>query len=285
MEEIKITKSYTRRTPSVDAYLKSICKQPMVGPEEEVELAERIHKGDQRALDRLVRANLRFAFSIAKQYQSRGLELMDLIDEANLGLILAAQRFDETRGFKFISYAVWWIRQQLLLAISEQGNAIRRPLNQVSAISKINKAIAEFEQKNERPPSPGELAEITDIPEEKVLIAMTGMQHVKSTDEPFGDDGEGTILDVVPSDNMPGTDSVVMQESLAKEMDLALGQLSHREKEIICMFYGIGGKEHTLDEIGERYNLSRERVRQIKEKTIRRMQSCRNINALRTYLS
>lgn len=283
MKELKIAKTLTIRTKSVDAYLKMIQKQPMISPEEEVKLAQRIHKGDQQALDQLVMANLRFAFSIAKQYQNRGLDLMDLIEEANLGLITAAQKFDETRGFKFISYAVWWIRQSILFAIAEQGNIIRKPQNLLNNISKINQAFSKFEQENFRSPSISELSEVANLDEIKINTAMRHNNRSLSVDSPIGEDEGNSLLDTIASEG-EDTDKVLMQESLAKDMDSLLNTLPYREKYIICMFYGIGTKECTLEEIGNHFNLSRERVRQIKESTIRRLRDNKANYKLRNYI-
>ncbi len=283
MKELKIAQSYTNRTESLDAYLKMVNKEPMIGIEDEVKLAERIHKGDERALDKLVRANLRFAFSIAKQYQNRGLDLMDIVDEANIGLITAANRFDETRGFKFISYAVWWIRQQILLALAEHGNIVRRPLNHLNNISKVNKAIAEFEQTHERAASADEIAEMTNLPEDKVLIAITGGSRAVSVDAPINPSEDFSLLDTLNSD-IPSTDNSMMQESLQTDINQVLDTLSLRDRTIICMSFGIGGQQHTLEEIGCLLNISRERVRQIKEKTIRSLRTNPNLTLLKPYL-
>lgn len=284
MKELKITQTYTTRTQSVDAYLKMIHKEPMVGPEEEVTLAERIHKGDKRALDKLVRANLRFAFSIAKQYQNRGLDIMDLIDEANYGLIIAAQRFDETRGFKFISYAVWWIRQQILLSLSEHSNIVRKPLNHINYINKVNQAMLVFEQLNERKPSVSELAEMTDLPESKVQFAIEGNQRATSIEAPFNENDSNSLLEVLPS-NVPAVDNQLMCESLSTDIQNILNKLTFRDKRIICMFFGIGGREYSLEEIGYEFNLSRERVRQIKERIISTLRKDDNSKKLLSYLA
>jgi len=284
MKELKIAQNYTIRTESLDAYLKMVQKEPMIGPEEEVRLAERIHKGDERALNMLVRANLRFAVSMAKQYQHRGLELMDLIDEANIGLVTAARRFDETRGFKFISYAVWWIRQQILLALAEHGNVVRRPQNLLNNINKVNKAICDFEQKYERQPTPDEIAEMTNIEAEKVSVAISSANRAKSVDAPINEGEEFSILDTLCSSEKP-TDGHLMDESLSIDVNQVLDQLTIRERDIICMSFGIGGNQYSLDEIGFRLNLSRERVRQIKEKTIRSLRTNPSMINLRPYLS
>lgn len=284
MRELKIQQSITVRSQSLDAYLKLISNEQMIGTDEEVALAERIHKGDQRALDKLVRANLRFVVSIAKQYQNRGLDLMDLIDEGNIGLIEAAQRFDETRGFKFISYAVWWIRQHILLALSEQASIIRQPLNHINNISRINQAFAKFEQEHNRTPSVSELSEMTDIKEDKVLSALNSSFRTRSIDAPFAEDDDNSLADVLSDSSAPSVDSELMAESLKHEIDSMLNQLNPRDKRIICMCYGIGSNEYTLDEIGAQFHLSRERVRQIKERSIRHLRTTPHSRILRNYL-
>lgn len=284
MRELKILQNYTVRTQSLDLYLKSISHEPLIGVEEEVALAERIHKGDEKALDRLVRANLRFVVSIAKQYNNTGMELMDLINEGNMGLIEAARRFDETRGFKFISYAVWWIRQQILLAISEQGNIIRKPLNHATNLSRINRINAKFEQENGRRASTSELADMLNIGEDKITSALVGSGRTMSMDAPFNEDEDNTLLDVISEDDDVSVEKNLMSESLSTDLNTILGSLSTRDKSVICMFYGIGERQYTLDEIGDHLNLSRERVRQIKDRSIRSLRSNPRSRVLRNYL-
>lgn len=284
MRELKILQNYTVRTQSLDLYLKSISHEPLIGVEEEVALAERIHKGDEKALDRLVRANLRFVVSIAKQYNNTGMELMDLINEGNMGLIEAARRFDETRGFKFISYAVWWIRQQILLAISEQGNIIRKPLNHATNLSRINRINAKFEQENGRRASTSELADMLNIGEDKITSALVGSGRTMSMDAPFNDDEDNTLLDVISEDDDVSVEKNLISESLSTDLNNVLGSLSTRDKSVICMFYGIGERQYTLDEIGDHLNLSRERVRQIKDRSIRTLRSNPRSRVLRNYL-
>lgn len=284
MRELKILQNYTVRTQSLDLYLKSISHEPLIGVEEEVALAERIHKGDEKALDRLVRANLRFVVSIAKQYNNTGMELMDLINEGNMGLIEAARRFDETRGFKFISYAVWWIRQQILLAISEQGNIIRKPLNHATNLSRINRINAKFEQENGRRASTSELADMLNISEDKITFALVGSGRPMSMDAPFNEDEDNTLLDVISEDDDVSVEKNLMSESLSTDLNNVLGSLSSRDKSVICMFYGIGERQYTLDEIGDHLNLSRERVRQIKDRSIRSLRSNPRSRVLRNYL-
>ncbi len=252
--------------------------------EEEVELAQRIRKGDRAALDKLTKANLRFVVSVAKQYQNQGLSLPDLINEGNLGLIKAAEKFDETRGFKFISYAVWWIRQSILQALAEQSRIVRLPLNQVGSLNKISKAYSRFEQENERRPSVDELAEELDMPVEKIndTIKVSG-RHV-SVDAPFVEGEENSLLDVLVNEDSPMADRSLVNESLAREIDRAISTLSEREKEILQMFFGIGRQEMTLEEIGDEFNLTRERVRQIKEKAIRRLRNNSKSRLLKSYL-
>ena len=265
MRQLKINKSITTRNASLDKYLQEIGREERITVAEEVELAQRIQNGDQKALDKLVRANLRFVVSVAKQYQNQGLSLPDLINEGNLGLIRAAQKFDETRGFKFISYAVWWIRQSILQALAEQSRIVRLPLNQVGSLNKITKELAKFEQENERRPSAEELAERLDLPVDKVSDTLKVSGRQVSVDAPFAEGEDNTLLDVLSDDDAPMTDSVLTQESLAKEIDRALRQLGEREREIVRMFFGIGCQEKTLEEIGIKFDLTRERVRQIKE--------------------
>ena len=284
MRQLKITKSITNReSASLDKYLQDIGRDELITVEEEVELAQRIKQGDQKALDKLTRANLRFVVSVAKQYQNQGLSLPDLIDEGNLGLIRAAQKFDETRGFKFISYAVWWIRQSILQALAEQSRIVRLPLNQVGSLNKITKEMARFEQENERRPSTEELAERLDMAVDKVsdTIQVSG-RHI-SVDAPFVEGEDNSLLDVLTNDDSPLADSDLNKESLSKEVDRALRQLYDREREILKMFFGIGCQEMTLEEIGAKFDLTRERVRQIKEKAIRRLKGQKS-RLLKSYL-
>ncbi|MDO4311082.1 MAG: RNA polymerase sigma factor RpoD/SigA [Prevotella sp.] len=285
MRQLKITKSITNReSASLDKYLQEIGKEELLTVDEEVELAQRIRKGDRRALDKLTKANLRFVVSVAKQYQNQGLSLPDLINEGNVGLIKAAEKFDETRGFKFISYAVWWIRQNILQAIAEQSRIVRLPLNQVGSMNKINRMLSKFEQENERRPSIEEIAEETDLPTDKIDDAMkTTGRHV-SVDAPFSDGEEGGLLDVMVNDDAPMADRQLVVESLRAEINNVLQCLNERERDIIESFYGINRPEMTLDEIGTKYGLTRERVRQIKEKAIRRLRNSTNNNLLKSYL-
>ena len=285
MRQLKITKSITNReSASLDKYLQEIGHEEMISIEEEVELAQRIRKGDRKALERLTKANLRFVVSVAKQYQNQGLSLADLINEGNFGLIKAAEKFDETRGFKFISYAVWWIRQSILQAIAEQSRIIRLPLNQVSSVNKINKVLNKFEQENERRPSIDEIAQDTDIPEEKIIEAFKINTHHISVDAPFHDDDESSLLDVIPNDAIPSTDKSLAEESLRAEIGRVLDILEDREKKVIEAYFGINQREMTLEEIGSKYGLTRERVRQIKEKAIRRLRQQTNSKILKAYL-
>ena len=285
MRQLKITKSITNReSASLDKYLQEIGKEELITVEEEVELAQRIKKGDQAALEKLTRANLRFVVSVAKQYQNQGLSLPDLINEGNLGLIKAAEKFDETRGFKFISYAVWWIRQSILQALAEQSRIVRLPLNQVGSLNKINKAFSKFEQEHERKPSPEELAEALELPAEKVADTLRVSGRHISVDAPFVEGEDNSLLDVLINNDSPNADRALMMESLAKEIERALATLTERESDIIRMFFGIGCQEMTLEEIGERFGLTRERVRQIKEKAIRRLRHTSRSKLLKTYL-
>ena len=285
MRQLKITKSITNReSASLDKYLQEIGREELISVEEEVELAGRIKNGDKAALEKLTRANLRFVVSVAKQYQNQGLSLPDLINEGNLGLIKAAEKFDETRGFKFISYAVWWIRQSILQALAEQSRIVRLPLNQVGSLNKINKAFSRFEQEHERKPSAEELANELGLDVDKVAdtLKMSG-RHV-SVDAPFVEGEDNSLLDVMPNDDSPIADRGLINESLSREIDRALATLTPREADIIRMFFGIGVPEKTLEEIGEEYHLTRERVRQIKEKAIRRLKSSSRSRVLKTYL-
>ena len=288
MRQLKITKSITNReSASLDKYMQDIGREDLITVEEEVELAGKIRKGGpegRRALEKLTRANLRFVVSVAKQYQNQGLSLPDLINEGNLGLIKAAEKFDETRGFKFISYAVWWIRQSILQALAEQSRIVRLPLNQVGSLNKISKAFSKFEQENERRPSPEELADELAIPVDKIADTMKVSGRHISVDAPFVEGEDNSLLDVLINDDSPMADRSLVNESLAKEIDRALDTLSQREKEIIQMFFGIGDSEKTLEEIGDRFNLTRERVRQIKEKAIRRLRTSNRSKLLKSYL-
>ncbi len=285
MRQLKITKSITNReSASLDKYLQEIGKEDLITVEEEVELAQRIKKGDQAALEKLTRANLRFVVSVAKQYQNQGLSLPDLINEGNLGLIKAAEKFDETRGFKFISYAVWWIRQSILQALAEQSRIVRLPLNQVGSLNKINKAYSKFEQENERKPSPEELADTLELPAEKVADTLRVSGRHISVDAPFVEGEDNSLLDVLVNNDSPNADKSLIMESLAREIERALATLTERESDIIRMFFGIGCQEMTLEEIGERFGLTRERVRQIKEKAIRRLRHTSRSKLLKSYL-
>jgi RNA polymerase primary sigma factor len=285
MRQLKITKSITNReSEALEKYLQEIGKEELISIEEEVELAARIRNGDQKALERLTKANLRFVVSVAKQYQNQGLSLPDLINEGNLGLIKAAEKFDETRGFKFISYAVWWIRQSILQAIAEQSRIVRLPLNQVGSVNKINKLLSRFEQENERRPSVEEISERIDLPEDKIdeAINISG-KHV-SVDAPFTDSDENSLLDVLVNDDAPSADKQLFVESLRLEINKALEGLNERERSIIEAFFGINQPEMTLEEIGSKFNLTRERVRQIKEKAIRHLRDTTNNKILKSYL-
>ena len=285
MRQLKITKSITNReSEALDKYLQEIGKEEMISVEEEVELAQRIRKGDRKALERLTKANLRFVVSVAKQYQNQGLSLPDLINEGNLGLIKAAEKFDETRGFKFISYAVWWIRQSILQAIAEQSRIVCLPLNQVGSVNKINKVLSKFEQENERRPSVEEISEKLDLPEEKIDEAMSVNSRHVSVDAPFVDGEDNSLLDVLINDDAPMADKTLVMESLKAEINNALKMLNERERNVIEAFYGINQPELTLEEIGSKYNLTRERVRQIKEKAIRRLRTCTKNKVLKTFL-
>lgn len=285
MRQLKITKSITNReSASLEKYLQEIGHERMISTDEEVVLAQRIKQGDSSALEELTRANLRFVVSVAKQYQNQGLSLPDLINEGNLGLIKAAQRFDETRGFKFISYAVWWIRQSILQAIAEQSRLVRLPLNQVGSVNKVNRAANKFEQVYERRPSAEELASDVNLPEEKVERAMKSHSRHVSVDAPFADDDGGSLLDVLPNGNIPDTDRPLIQESLREEVSRVLMHLSDRERAVIEAYFGLGQPELTLEEIAEKYGLTRERVRQIKEKAIRRLRHKTKNELLKSFL-
>jgi len=285
MRQLKISKSITNReSASLDKYLQEIGHEELLSVDEEVELAQKIKKGDRRALERLTRANLRFVVSVAKQYQNQGLSLPDLINEGNVGLIKAAEKFDETRGFKFISYAVWWIRQSILQAIAEQSRIVRLPLNQVGSVNKINRELNKFEQEHERRPSVDEIAARIDLPEEKIEEAMKANNRHVSMDAPFVEGEDNSLLDVLADNDMPMADKALVQESLRKEIDRAIDLLNDREQKVVRAFFGIGTPEMTLEEIGDKYNLTRERVRQIKEKAIRRLRHNTKNKLLKTYL-
>ena len=285
MRQLKITKSITNReSASLDKYLQEIGREELITVEEEVELAQKIKRGDQEALEKLTKANLRFVVSVAKQYQNQGLSLPDLINEGNLGLIKAAEKFDETRGFKFISYAVWWIRQSILQALAEQSRIVRLPLNQVGSLNKINKALAKFEQENERAPASDELSTILEIPKEKVADTLRVSGRHVSVDAPFVDGEDNSLLYVLINNDSPNADKGLLNESLAKEIDRALSTLTDRERDIVRFFFGIGSQEMTLEEIGDRFGLTRERVRQIKEKAIRRLRHSSRSKLLKSYL-
>jgi RNA polymerase primary sigma factor len=286
MRQLVITKSITNRAnASLDKYLQDISKEELITAEEEVKLAQKIRTGDRIALEKLTKANLRFVVSVAKQYQNQGLSLPDLINEGNLGLIKAAKRFDETRGFKFISYAVWWIRQSILHALAQQSRMVRLPLNQIGTIHKLKKASSKLEQKFERAPLVHELAEILELPEYKVKLTMKISSKHISMDAPLVQDEDVNFLDVFVDDNEPYTDSHLIEESLGKEIQRSLATLSKKERDIIILFYGIG-KSHsfTFEEIGYKFDLTRERVRQIKEKAIRQLKHTSRSRLLKAYL-
>ncbi len=286
MRQLKISKQITNReSQSLDKYLQEIGKVDLLTPDEEVELAQRIREGDQLALEKLTKANLRFVVSVAKQYQNQGLSLGDLINEGNLGLIKAAQRFDETRGFKFISYAVWWIRQSILQALAEQSRIVRLPLNRVGSLNKISKTFSELEQKFEREPSPDELAEVLDVTTAEVVDTMKISGRHVSMDAPFVQGEENSLLDVLENDLEETPDSELMNDSLRREVQRALSTLTQREADVITLYFGLNGEHSmTLEEIGEKFNLTRERVRQIKEKAIRRLRHTSRSKALKPYL-
>ena len=285
MRQLKITKSITNReSEALEKYLSEIGREEMLTADEEVELAQRIRKGDRKALERLTKANLRFVVSVAKQYQNQGLSLSDLINEGNLGLIKAAEKFDETRGFKFISYAVWWIRQSIYHAIAEQSRIVRLPLNQVGSVNKINRMLNKFEQENERRPSAEEISEQIDLPQDKVDVAMLANNRHVSVDAPFIDGEENSLLDVLVNDNAPQADRELVKESLRADISNVLQVLNERERKIVMAFYGINQPEMTLEEIGKKYDLTRERVRQIKEKAIRHLRSNIKKEQLKAYL-
>ncbi len=286
MRQLKISKQITNReSQSLDKYLQEIGKVDLLTPDEEVDLAKRIREGDQLALEKLTKANLRFVVSVAKQYQNQGLSLGDLINEGNLGLIKAAQRFDETRGFKFISYAVWWIRQSILQALAEQSRIVRLPLNRVGSLNKISKTFSELEQRFEREPSPDELAEVLEVTTSEVVDTMKISGRHVSMDAPFVQGEENNLYDVLENDSEEKPDSELMNDSLRREVQRALSTLTKREADVITLYFGLNG-EHamTLEEIGEKFNLTRERVRQIKEKAIRRLRHTSRSKALKPYL-
>lgn len=287
MRQLKITKSITNReSQSLEKYLQEIGKVDLLTPEEEVDLAKRIKQGDQQALEKLTKANLRFVVSVAKQYQNQGLSLSDLINEGNLGLIKAAQRFDETRGFKFISYAVWWIRQSILQALAEQSRIVRLPLNKVGSLNKINKAFSQLEQEFEREPSADELAEVLEIATSEVQTTLgVAARHV-SMDAPFVEGEDNSLLDVLENGNTPGTDSKLEHlESLRREIERSLSTLTDRQRDVIKLYFGIG-VEHpmSLEDIGDKFGLTRERVRQIKDKAINKLRSASRSKLLKAYL-
>lgn len=288
MRQLKIVKQVTNReNASLDKYLLEIGRVDLISAEEEVELARKIRDGDKQALERLTKANLRFVVSVSKQYQNQGLSLPDLINEGNVGLIKAAERFDETRGFKFISYAVWWIRQSILQALAEQARIVRLPLNKIGNINKINKAFSELEQKYERPPSAEELAEFLEVSVADVRQSLSNSGRHVSMDAPLieGDSSSSSMYDVLPNDSLPGPEKALVVESLRKDIDRSLSTLTVRESEILKMYYGLNGKPaQTLEEIGTRFELTRERVRQIKEKAIRRLKHTSRSKMLKSYL-
>lgn len=285
MRQLKISQSFTNRSSaSLDKYLQDIAHEALLTTDEEVELAQRIRQGDRKALEKLCKANLRFVVSVAKQYQNQGLSLSDLINEGNVGLIKAAQKFDETRGFKFISYAVWWIRQSILQAIAEQSRIVRLPLNQVGSINKLAREMSKFEQEYERRPSLDEIADKVDISEDKLVDAIKANTKHVSVDAPLVNGEEGSMLDILSNSDTPDTDKELVMESLRKEIERSLSLLKGRELDIVKAYYGIGEPELTLDEIGTKYNLSRERVRQIREKAIRRLRHNINNKVLKSYL-
>ena len=286
MRQLKIAKQVTNRdTASLDKYLQEIGRVDLISPEEEVDLARRIKEGDQAALEKLVKANLRFVVSVAKQYQDQGLTLPDLINEGNLGLIEAAKRFDETRGFKFISYAVWWIRQSILQALAEQPRIVRLPLNKIGSINKINRTFSELEQQFEREPSASEIAELLEMNEQEVKDSILSSGRHISMDAPLQDGEEGDMYDVMGSGDSPAPDNGLMNESLRGEIERSLASLTPREADVVRLFFGLGGEQAmTLEEIGLRFDLTRERVRQIKEKAIRRLKHNNRCKMLKGYL-
>ncbi len=286
MRQLKITKQVTNReTASLDKYLQEIGKVELITADEEVALAQRIHQGDKLALEKLTKSNLRFVVSVSKQYQNQGLSLPDLINEGNLGLIKAAQRFDETRGFKFISYAVWWIRQSILQALAEQSRIVRLPLNKIGAINKINKAYAKLEQKFEREPNPGEIAVLLEVTEREVKESMKNAGRHVSMDAPLVQDEDNNMYDVLKGEEVVTPEAELLYDSLRKEIDRAVSTLTKREADVVRLYFGLEGKHPmTLEEIGERFDLTRERVRQIKEKAIRRLKHTSRSKILKSYL-
>jgi RNA polymerase primary sigma factor len=286
MRQLKIVKQVTNReTPSLDKYLHEIGKVELLSSEEEVELAKRIKNGDEKALDKLIKANLRFVVSVSKQYQNQGLSLPDLINEGNVGLIKAAQRFDETRGFKFISYAVWWIRQSILQALAEQARIVRLPLNKIGSINRINKAFSNLEQLFEREPSVLEIAEILEMAPDDVKDAMKSAGRHVSMDAPIKDDEESTMYDILLNKDAPSPDKALLNDSLRREIERVLSILTYREANILRLYFGLNTKyQYTLEEIGQEFNLTRERVRQIKEKAIKRLKAATRSKLLKSYL-
>jgi RNA polymerase primary sigma factor len=288
MRQLKISKQVTNReSASMDKYLQEISRMDLISAEEEVALARKIREGDQLALERLTKANLRFVISVSKQYQNQGLTLPDLINEGNLGLIKAAQRFDETRGFKFISYAVWWIRQSILQALAEQARIVRLPLNKIGSINRINKAFSELEQRLERPPSADELAELLECSPDEIRQSMTHNGKHFSLDAPLieGDDSSSSMYDILLNDSLPSPEIELVNESLRIEINRSLSTLTQREGDVVRLYYGLNGKYPlTLEEIGEQFELTRERVRQIKEKAIRRLKHTARSRMLKSYL-
>ena len=288
MRQLKITKQVTNReTASLDKYLQEIGRVDLISAEEEVELARKIKDGDQAALEKMVKANLRFVVSVSKQYQNQGLTLPDLINEGNLGLIKAAQRFDETRGFKFISYAVWWIRQSILQALAEQSRIVRLPLNKIGSINKINKAFAQLEQKFERPPNADELADMLDLTTQEVKQSLRNAGRHVSMDAPLkdGDESSSNMYEVLQSGDSPSPENGLITESLRREIERSLSTLTTREADVVRLYFGLNGQHPmTLEEIGERFDLTRERVRQIKEKAIRRLKHTSRSKILKTHL-
>lgn len=286
MRQLKIAKQVTNRdTASLDKYLQEIGRVELITADEEVELARRIKEGDQKAMEKLVKANLRFVVSVAKQYQNQGLTLPDLINEGNLGLIKAAARFDETRGFKFISYAVWWIRQSILQALAEQARIVRLPLNKIGSINKINRTFSQLEQKFEHEPSAGDIAEVLEMSENDVKEALMSSGRHVSMDAPLQEGEEGDMYDVVKSNDTPSPDTNLIVESLRREIERSLSTLTPREADVIRLFFGLNGEQAlTLEEIGEKFDLTRERVRQIKEKAIRRLKHGSRNKMLKSYL-
>jgi RNA polymerase primary sigma factor len=288
MRQLKITKQVTNReTASLDKYLQEIGKEDLISAEEEVLLAQKIRNGDRKALERLTRANLRFVVSVSKQYQNQGLTLPDLINEGNLGLIKAAERFDETRGFKFISYAVWWIRQSILQALAEQARIVRLPLNKIGTINKINKAYSELEQKFERPPTAEELGEFLEVTPDEIRQSLSNTGRHISMDAPLseGDESSSSMYDVLPNNYMNSPEKELVTDSLRKDIERSLSTLTLREGEVVRLYYGLNGRYPlTLEEIGEQFDLTRERVRQIKEKAIRRLKHTSRSRMLKSYL-